>query len=132
MPNVATATATAGWFTTRWPVADLSEKTKITFQVGGAISILVACILVGKYWGGWESDSRHLQAAVDAHEIRLTSLENRLADMNNTLTKMVEKQDSASKDAASAARNTQYSIELLRDMETALATRGITTEKHGP
>jgi hypothetical protein len=110
-------------------MAEISEKTKISLQVGGAVGILIACIIGGKYWGTWESDSRHVAGTVAAHEIRLTALENRMAGIDKLLVEINTKQGEVGNNAATAARFGSYMVDGLAGLREALADRGVGPSK---
>lgn len=128
----ATATATTHTFPwVKW-MAEINENTKVVIKAGSIFGAILLLLFAGKYWGSWESDATNIAKAVDAHEVRLSGLETRMAGVDQKLALILQSQDSAKDQSGATFRNTQYGIELLRDIETALAKGGITTEKHGP
>lgn len=107
-------------------MAELSETTRVRLQAGAAIAAVIFCVYAGKYWGNWESDSVHVKQAVEAHELRLTSLESRMAGIDNLLVEIKSKQEVVNQSAAAAARFSSYMVDGLASLRSDLATsRGI-------
>lgn len=104
---------------------EISERTYVTFKVGAVFALIAALFLGGRYWGSWEADSRHTREAVAAHELRLTSLENRMAGIDKLLVEINARQGEVSSNAASAARFGSYTVDSLARMREALAEKGV-------
>jgi hypothetical protein len=115
----------------RWRLSEISETTKVRLQMSAAGAVLIFAIMAGKYWGGWVADSTHTKEAVAAHEIRLSSLESRMAGIDKLLVEINAKQAEVSTNAAAAARFGSYSVDSLARMREALAERGLNVPDKG-
>lgn len=119
-----------------WRMADLSENTRIAIRLGSIAGVAVVLLWAGSWWGGLQSERAAVQAAqaaqhaTDARQDEdIRQLRETIASINTNLALIKQGQEQS---LPTLGRNSQYSIELLRDLETALAKQGIGTEKHGP
>jgi hypothetical protein len=120
----------------RWYMSDITENTRVVIKVGSIAAVAVVILLAGSWWGGLQSERTQVQAAVAAQHATdarqdddIRQLRDTIAAINTNLALIKQGQEQS---LPTLGRNSQYSIELLRDLETALAKRGIETEKHGP
>jgi hypothetical protein len=117
-------------------MADLTENTRIAIKVGSVAVVVATIWAAGSWWGGLQSERASVQAAQAAQHATdqrqdedIRQLRDTIAAINTNLALIKQGQE---QQLPALGRNSQYSIELLRDLETALAKQGIGTEKHGP
>lgn len=113
-------------------MTELTENTRFAIRIGSIAAIAIALITVGMWLGGLTNERASTQARLDKTDERVTALEARFANIEKTLIEMNERAKSQAEPLATIGRLSQYQVELLRDIETALAKRGIETEVHGP
>lgn len=116
------------WRRTRAAVADISERTRLVVTWGGALIIAGALFYGGAAW----NEFRGAIAKNAEQDVRIAKMEDRFTSIEKTLTEINERQKNQGEPIATIGRLSQYQVELLRDLETALAKQGIETEKHGP
>lgn len=109
-------------------MADLNERTRLVVTWGGAIVIAVAIFYGGAAW----NEFRASIVKNTEQDVRLLSLEQRFTAFDKTLTEINERQKAQGEPIATIGRLSQYQVELLRNLETALTKQGIEMEKHGP
>lgn len=117
-------------------MADITENTRIAIKAG---SIFGACLVVFAV-GTWYGDLRrsrnqdaadHLaQAKIDdRQDVAIAQLQTTVQSMNTTLALIKQAQDNQ---LPQLIRQSTYATEVLRDIEVALASKGILTKEHGP
>ena len=99
----------------------LSEKTRISLQVGGIVAIL----LVGRYWGSWETTSEHTGATLARHETSISDLYTRLSNMERILLQIQGEQASSKETISTTARNSTALLYEMGNIKVALAQKGI-------
>ena len=114
-------------------MAEISEKTKISLQIGGALILAAALIGGGRWWGTLDSERASTQQALAKHEQRITNLENAVNDLKDLVKDGRRVQDAAAKDSATAAANTTGIIYDLGELKVRLAERGVSwPDRRGP
>lgn len=111
---------------------EITENTRIAIRVGSIAAIAIALLTVGMWLGGLSNERTDTQKRLDKTDERVAALELRFANIEKTLIEMNERAKSQEQPLATIGRLSQYQVELLRDLETALAKRGFDTESHGP
>lgn len=109
----------------RWYVAEISEKTKVSLQIGGAVVVALFLIGAGRWWGTLDSERTTTQQTLSRHDQRITNLENAVNDLKDLVKDGRRVQDAAAKDSATAAANTTGIIYDLGELKVRLAERGI-------
>ena len=113
-------------------MTELTENTRFAIRIGSIAATAVAILTVGMWLGGLTNERSGNIQRLDKTDERVTALEARFANIEKTLIEMNERAKSQAEPLATIGRLSQYQVELLRDLETALAKRGIDTEQHGP
>jgi len=121
-------------------LADITENTRVAIKAGSVFGALLVIFAVGTWYGDLRSDRTHTaqQATKDSvaqgkiderQDAAITQLQNTVNNMNTTLQLIKQAQDNQ---LPQLIRQSTYSTEVLRDIEVALAAKGILTKEHGP
>ena len=120
----------------RWAVAEINENTRIAIKAGSVFGVLLVIFGVGVWYGDLRSerardvhDKAAQQKVDDRQDAAITQLQATAKSMDTTLQLIKQSQD---KDMPQLIRQSTYSMEVLRDIEVALASKGIMTKSHGP
>lgn len=113
----------------RWRMADITENTRVAIKVGSIAGAIIMLLTVGAWWGGLQSerqstrDDRVMQRARDDRQDEaIQKLQDAITGVNTNLALLKQGQDAA---LPQLIRQSTYNTELMRDLQTALATRGI-------
>lgn len=113
--------------TARWPLMGetISEKTKVSLQIGGALALAVVLVTGGRYWGSWERDNVSTKETLARHELAIEELRRAVGEIKETSIRSEAKQ-TAALDAANRADGKGTAILLeMASLREALAARGI-------
>lgn len=117
-------------------MADITENTRVAIKVGSIFGALLIVFLVGAWYGDLRSDRASAEAAKlaqgkidDRQDASIAQLQKTVSDMNTTLALIKQAQDNQ---LPQLIRQSSYATEVLRDIEVALAAKGILTKEHGP
>lgn len=117
-------------------MADITENTRVAVKVGGIFGALAVVFAVGAWYGDLrkdraiDADARAAQAKIDdRQDASIVQLQKTVSDMNTTLQLIKQSQD---QQMPQLIRQSTYATEVLRDIEVALAAKGILTQEHGP
>lgn len=113
-------------------MSDLTENTRIAIKVGSIFGVALVLMTVGMWIGSLNKERIDNTASIVSLDRRVTNLEEHFASVDKTLALIQQGQTEQKEPINTLTRQSQYSLELLRDLETALAKQGISTEKHGP
>lgn len=120
----------------RWFVADITENTRIAIKAGSIFGACLVVFAVGTWYGdlrrsrSQDASDRTTQAKTDERQdAAITQLQVTVQGMNTTLALIKQAQDNQ---LPQLIRQSTYSTEVLRDIEVALASKGILTKEHGP
>jgi hypothetical protein len=120
----------------RWYVSDITENTRVAIKVGSIGAAVVALLLVGSWWGGLQSERTQVQAAQAAQHATderqdgdIRQLRESIATINTNMALIKQGQDTS---LPQLIRQSNYGVEVLRNIEVALAKEGVTVKEHGP
>lgn len=103
----------------------ISDKTKVTVQIGGAITIAAALLIGGKYWGSSETETANTKATLARHEVAISELNTAVANINSSMIRS-EASIKAAMDASNRADGKGTAILLeMATLRESLASRGI-------
>lgn len=120
-------------------MSEITENTRVVIKVGSILGICLLLLGAGAWYGDLRSErnrnreDRSDQRATDQRQdSEIAQLRLSITNIEKSLALIQKGQESAVEPLNTVTRLSQYQVELLRDIETALAKRGIDTEKHGP
>lgn len=120
----------------RWIVADVTENTRIAIKVGSVFGVLLVVFAIGTWYGdlkrsrSQDVSDKAAQAKIDERQdTAIAQLQQTAQTMNTTLQLIKQAQDTQ---LPQLIRQSTYTTEVMRDLEVALADKGIMKKEHGP
>lgn len=106
-------------------MADISEKTKVTLQIGGVLVLAAAIFTAGQFWGDWGASNRARDKTLERHELAIDELRKSITEIKETAIRS-EASQKAALDAANRADGKGTAILLeMATLREALAARGV-------
>jgi len=106
-------------------MGEISEKTKVSLQIGGALAIALVLVTGGRYWGNWERDGVAVKETLSRHETAIDELRRSVSEIKETNIRTDAKM-TAALDAANRADGKGTAILLeMASLREALAAKGI-------
>ena len=110
-------------------MAEVSENTRVVVKAGSVIGIVLAVLLVGKYWGTFETQRETTADSIARHEQAIGELRGGMAEMKASIDKMGAEQANFRETMATVNRNTQALLYETSNIKVALAERGFRIPK---
>lgn len=112
-------------------MADISEKTKVTLQIGAMVTLAIALVVGGKYWGTWENERVTTTKAIDRHEADIRQLRDALTAMDRTLLEIRTTQNANVESINTAVRQTTFLVTEVTTIRAALTQQGVDLPSRG-
>jgi hypothetical protein len=106
-------------------MGEISEKTRVTLNIVGALMIVALVFGVGRFWGDRGATDNFRDQTLARHEAEITELRRSIGEIQASLREIKTAQDTSRESTATAVRNTTFLIEKLGQVQVALAGRGI-------